>query len=448
MANLKKTPSDLISCIESVLQSRVKPGDRLVVGLSGGVDSVALLDILCELKPRIGFGLAAVHVNHQISPHAPSWAEFCRELCAQRQIPFEVITVDVHNKPGLGLEAAARDARYHAFTCQLAEYVVLAHHQDDQAETALLQLLRGAGVKGMSAMPVSREGQSGPIILRPLLEISRRELEHYAKARNLSWVEDESNQDIYYARNFLRHEVMPLIAKRFPACRETFSRSARHFAEAARLLDDLARLDAADAIVSARLNTGALQQLDAERAKNLLRYYLSTQGVSMPGAQRLDEMLRQLVSAAEDANVRVRLGAFEIRRYRGEIYVARQLTGIGENFVWEWQGQAQLSLSPFPLQLVSRENVGDGISLSRLRSAPITIRLRQGGERFQPDCKRPRRSLKNLLQEAAVPPWQRERLPLLFCGEQLAWVPDIGVDCAFKATPDELAVSMVLQDNG
>lgn len=446
MANSKKTPSDLISRVESVLQGRVKPGDRLVLGLSGGLDSAALLDILCELKPRYGFELAAIHVNHQISPNAPAWAKFCRELCEQRQVPFQAVVVDLHNKQGLGLEAAAREARYGVFAGQQAEFIVLAHHLDDQAETALLQLLRGAGVKGMSAMPVSREGLSGPMLLRPLLETSRRELENYAKARSLRWVEDESNQDIYYGRNFLRHEVMPLIAKRFPAYRETFSRSARHFAEAARLLDDLACVDAAGAIASGRLNVTVLQQLDEARAKNLLRYYLSVQGVSAPSAERLDEMLRQLVSASQDANIRLHFGKLEIRRYRGEIYLAGQQTGLAENLTWEWRGEAQLSLSPLLLQLVSRENVGDGISLSRLRSAPVTIRLRQGGERFQPDCKRPRRSLKNLLQEAAVPPWQRERLPLLFCGDQLAWVPGIGVDCAFKAAADEPAVTVVLQD--
>ena len=446
MANSKKTPSDLISRVESVLQGRVKPGDRLVLGLSGGLDSAALLDILCELKPRFGFELAAIHVNHQISPNAPSWAEFCRALCVQRQIPFEDMAVDLHNKHGLGLEAAAREARYGVFAGQRAEFIVLAHHLDDQAETALLQLLRGAGVKGMSAMPVSREGMSGPMLLRPLLEVSRRELESYAKTRELRWVEDESNQDIYYGRNFLRHEVMPLIAKRFPAYRETFSRSARHFAEAARLLDDLARMDAADAIVSGRLHVAALQQLDEVRAKNLLRYYLSLQGVSAPSAERLDEMLRQLTTASPDASICLHLGKLEIRCYRGEIYLAAQATALAEDIAWEWRGEAQLSLAPLSLQLVSRENVGDGISLSRLRSAPVTIRLRQGGERFQPDCKRPRRSLKNLLQEAAVPPWQRERLPLLFCGDQLAWVSGIGVDCAFKAAPDEPAVSVALQE--
>ena len=446
MANSKKTRSDLISRVESVLQGRVKPGDRLVLGLSGGLDSAALLDILCELKPRFGFELAAIHVNHQISSNAPAWAEFCRALCVQRQVPFEAVAVDLHNKQGLGLEAAAREARYGVFVGQQAEFILLAHHLDDQAETALLQLLRGAGVKGMSAMPVSRERPSGPMLLRPLLEISRRELEAYAKARELRWVEDESNQDIYYGRNFLRHEVMPLIAKRFPAYRETFSRSARHFAEAASLLDDLARMDAAGAIASGRLNVAALQHLDEARAKNLLRYYFSLQGVLAPSAQRLDEMLRQLTTASPDAGICLHFGKLEIRRYRGEIYLAGHATELAGDVGWAWRGEAQLNLSPLSMQLVSRENVGEGISLSRLHSAPVTIRLRQGGEKFQPDCKRPRRSLKNLLQEAAVPPWQREQLPLLFCGEQLAWVPGIGVDCAFKAVPDEAAVALALQD--
>lgn len=442
MANSRKSPfpdrgSPLPLLVESVLKKHLRPGCRLVLALSGGVDSVILLDILCRLREPLGFSLSALHVNHQLSPNAGEWAQFCADLCARHGIPLEVAKVVVPRQ-GVSLEAAAREARYREFARALGDFVVLAQHRDDQAETLLLQLLRGAGVAGAAAMP--EVSCSHPRLLRPLLDISRAELEAYAKERGLAWVEDESNLDTRFDRNFLRHRIFPAIAERFPACRTTLSRAARHFAEAAQLLDELAELDARGALHDGGLAVESLRSLSPARAKNLLRYWLTGCDVAPPNAARLEDILRQLLQASQDAQLRVGLGTAEIRRFQGLAQVVPVHPAPNPDFSRIWQGEEELALPELGGVLHFRRSKGGGISLARLEASAVTLRTRRGGERLQPDCRRPTRSLKNLMQEARLPPWRRETLPLLYCGAELAAVPGIGVGCGFQASPDETGV--------
>jgi tRNA(Ile)-lysidine synthase len=424
---------------------------RVVVGLSGGVDSVVLLDVLSRIAKRRQFDLAALHVNHQISPNAGRWAAFCRAACRARGIPLRVVRVEV--KGGDSLEAAARAARYDALLSQKTDYIVLGHNQDDQAETLLLQLLRGAGVKGLAAMPLVRRDEGGgmraegkaikngsPSILRPLLNISRSEIGVYASRRRLEWIEDESNADIYFLRNFLRHEIMPLLAERFPAYRATLTRSASHFAEAAQLLEDLADSDGAGFCREGALLITGLRRLSRARARNLLRQFLAHRGVIMPNAQRLEEALRQSLTARDDTAICIDLGDFELRRFAGALHVVTKIPGPDAAFFRPWRGERELSLPELGGVLSMSKGRGAGISLARLQARPVSVRVRGGGERLQPDCRRPRRSLKNLLQEAAIAPWQRERVPLLFCGEKLVWVPGVGIACDYQATEGEPSV--------
>ena len=455
--------SNLVSHIAGNIGDIVRTGERLVVGLSGGVDSVALLDILARFASRRRLKLSAIHVNHQLSPNASRWAAFCRRLCRARKIPLRVVKVTVRR--GDSLEAAARAARYDAFRRLRADHVALAHNQDDQAETLLLQLLRGAGVKGLAAMPIVRTEDRGsriqggariedrgsrgklgsriedqgsrikneipgrrvqrlnpessilnPSILRPLLDVPRSEIERYARQRKLAWIEDESNTDSYFLRNFLRREVLPMIAQRVPAYRATFARSARHFAEAAQLLDDLALADGERHVKDGALELSALRRLSRARAKNLLRYFLSSRGVAMPSAERLGEALRQGLTAKQDAHVLIELGDASLRRFDGRLYVTPASGSPRHGFSKRWCGEHKLALPELNGVLTMTECRGNGIGLAKLQSKVVTIRLRRGGERLQPDCGRPRRSLKNLLQESRIAPWQRERLPLLFCG--------------------------------
>lgn len=434
----KPGKTDLVSRVVGTIGDIVKSGDRLVVALSGGVDSVTLLDILMRISGKLRFRIAAIHVNHQLSPNASRWAAFCRNLCRSRDVPLRIARVQVPR--GDSVEAAARAARHDVFRRLRADYVVLGHNQDDQAETVLLQLLRGAGVKGLAAMPVVRKGEGGrrKAILRPLLDVPRSEIERYARARRLKWVEDESNAETYFQRNFLRREVLPVIARRFPAYRPTLARAARNFAEAGQLLDDLARSDGAGHRSDEALEVAVLRGLPRARAKNLLRGFLASHGVRMPNSKRLEEALRQAVTASDDARVCVDLDDCEIRRFAGALYLAPKLDPVPVRFRRPWKGERELELPELGGVLVLARHRGAGIDAAQLRKAPVTIRVRQGGERLQPDCNRPRRSLKNLFQEAGVPPWRRARLPLLYCGEALVWVPGVGVDCAFHAQRDAL----------
>jgi len=402
-----------------------------------------LLDILARVARKLRCRFSALHVNHQLSPNARRWEAFCGRLCRARRIPFRSVKVDVQR--GDSIEAAARAARYAVFARQECEYIVLAHHRDDQVETLLLQLLRGAGVKGLAAMPLLRIQDPGsripdPGILRPLLDVTREEILVYARDRGLEWVEDESNQDMYFLRNFVRHEVLPVIARRFPAYRATLARAAGHLAEAARVLDELASADAAGELADGTLSIAALRRLPPARGRNLLRYFLASRGVTMPGTERLDEALRQALTAKQDARVLVELGDFTLRRHAGRLHLVRARGVPPAHYEKLWRGEKKMALPELGGVLTLARATGAGISLSRLGGGVVTIRLRRGGERLQPNCRRPRRSLKNLLQEARMPPWQREYIPLIFCGGKLVWAARIGVDCALQAAAGEAAV--------
>lgn len=409
----------------------------VLVGLSGGVDSVVLLHMLHKLAARYSWQLSALHVHHGISRNADAWAEFCAGLCGRHDIPLRIEHVDIAPLRSHGIEAAARKLRLAAFNRQPCDFVALAHHADDQAETLLLQLLRGAGVRGASAMPMLARRAGSPDLLRPLLHCSRREILGYAAAHGLQWVEDESNSNDSYPRNFLRHRVMPLLDQHFPAYRDTLGRSAQHFAEAGDLLDELAKQDAGQAMDGNAMQLAALRELSPARAKNLLRYFFHAQGVPMPQSAHLEEMLRQLCDARQDAAVNVRHGDYQVRRYRDKVYLLPVAAELDRDFVLPWQGEAFLDWPPLATRLHFSHSTGKGISLHKLQRGPLTLRLRKGSETLRPHPAAANRTLKNLLQQHYIPPWQRKRLPLLFCGEELVCVVGLAIDTRYKATENE-----------
>jgi tRNA(Ile)-lysidine synthase len=465
MASSRKPKRDRISRkTENVLRAQVHPGHHLVVALSGGMDSVVLLDLLIPLSVQMRFSLSAIHVHHGISANADTWTEFCRDLCHSRNISLKISKVKIRREPGVSLEAAAREERYRIFRELNADYVALAQHLDDQAETLLLQLLRGAGVKGLSAMPVARamqfeiEGRvsagrafaphTGPKLLRPLLDVPRREIEEYAREHALQWVTDESNEEASFDRNFLRHEIFPLLEERFPAYRTTLMRASRHMAEASALLDELAERDSRTCAKPGELHVEDLRKLSFPRAKNLLRYILVQHGAILPSTVKLEEMLRQLLSVARDAKLQLVFGNTEVRAFRGTVHVQQTHKSPGSGWSLTWQGEKERAIAELGGTLRFAQCKGMGIGLQKLTEQPVTIRLRQGGERLRPDCKRPCRSLKNLLREASLPPWERQKLPLIFIRDHLVCVPGIGVDCDFQATGNEQGLVVQWQPNG
>ncbi|MCE2998302.1 MAG: tRNA lysidine(34) synthetase TilS, partial [Betaproteobacteria bacterium] len=326
-------------------------------------------------------------------------------------------------------EAAAREARYRVFAQSGAAVIALAHNRDDQAETVLIQLLRGAGPRGLAAMPEFRAGE--PSLWRPLLQLPRAAIVEYAERHRLRWIEDDSNADTHYTRNFLRHQVLPRIETRLPGASVVLARAARLQAEAAGLLDELARIDlgADDGV----LRVDNLARLSPPRARNALRLHLRRRGLAMPDAARLDELLRQLLASRADARLEVDLGALTARRYRGELHLLRPLPPLPAGFTRRWSGRAELHLPELGgrLSLVAAGPGQGGLAagwLGRLR-----VGVRSGGEGLRLGTGARRRSLRNLLQEAGLPPWLRDRWPLLHVGERLVAVPAIGVDADFQA---------------
>ncbi len=445
MAHTRKLNSNNLVCnVKEVLLTHNKQGNRLIIALSGGIDSVVLLHILSTLAKQLPFKLSAVHVNHGISINAHLWSEFCCNLCYALGVPIHVAYLQIRKESGKSLEAIARDERYRIFSGLYADYVVQAHHLDDQVETLLLQLLRGAGIRGLSAMPVVRKQNfaHAPKILRPLLEVSRSVIESYAQQNNLKWMNDESNDSIRFDRNFLRHEILPIIKKRYPNCTQTLFRSSRHLAEASSLLNELAEMDSSSCLYAGELQIEGLRKLSFARAKNLFRNILIKRGADLPSTVKLEEILKQLLSLSADNNFHFSFGNTDIRSFKGAVMILprREILEGAEYYQYSWNEEAFSSLRCLngTIDFIQVENLG--ISQQKLLNQKITIRLRQGGERFMPVCNRPRRSLKKILQEASIPPWERSVMPLLFCDDKLVWVPGIGIDCEFQVKSGESGV--------
>lgn len=318
MAASRNKPSiDLPKRVGAFLAARLAPGEPVSIGLSGGCDSVVLLHLVAGLQ-RTG-PLQAIHVHHGLSPHADAWADFCDAYCRRLGVPLAIRRVTIATDSGLGLEAAARAARYAVFAELVQDNLLLAHHRGDQAETVLFNMLRGAGVTGAAGIPVER-ALGGLRLLRPLLDISRGEIEAYAKAAGLDWVSDESNADTALTRNFLRHEALVGLSRRFPAAEASLAQAAANFAEAATLLDELADLDWRQLGDGASLPMKGLRSLTAPRLKNLLRYRLRCLAWQVPIASRLDEFARQLLAAGPDRHPELVLPAGKMQVASGRLH--------------------------------------------------------------------------------------------------------------------------------
>jgi tRNA(Ile)-lysidine synthase len=433
MANSRSSQDrlELERHIASRIASAIPRGAAICAGFSGGLDSTVLLDALARVAPALGHALRAVHVHHGLSPNAGAWAEFCAGRCAALGVPLAIARVDVEKGSGDGLEAAARAARYAVYASRPEPIVALAHHGDDQVETVLLQLARGTGLKGLAAMPELRALPACPVsIFRPLLAIGRAALLAHARERGLSWIEDESNASPRHDRNYLRIDVLPRLDARFGGWRAGAARLAGHAAAAGDLLDALARIDGAPARAGEGL--ALAQGLTPERRANALRAFLAAEGLPMPTESRLAEMSRQLYEARDDARVRMALGDALLVRHRG---VARAVAPDRDipGAAWRvaWRGEPLVQLGDGRGSVRFSPAVGAGLARELASEGDWHFGERRGGERVRLAAARPSRTLKNLLREAAVPEWDRGRLPLLFRDGALAWVPGIGVAAEF-----------------
>ena len=459
------------------------PDVSLCVALSGGVDSTALLAALAAgAQPRKSreaptarrgatgrakqVRLRALHVDHGLRPASKQWAQHCRSLARALHVPLKVLTTKVERHRGESLEAAAREARYRllAGALQPGEFLLTAHHSDDQLETVLLQLFRGSGLPGIAAMPALAPFAKG-WLARPLLSRSRAELEAWVTQEGLSWIDDDSNADERLDRNYLRLRVLPLIRERWPGAPTAVSRSARHAAEAQALLDLLARVDVERACYGELLSVKSLRALPPDRRRNALRFWITRSGYLAPDTRQLGEIAGALLDARPDANPCVEWGGAprsapanaDAARDRTRVRVQRDgdllrlspsptppasdvpaAEPTAADITWSWRERSTCPLPHDLGQLKLEPDPRGPIDLDALPES-LTIRWRAGGERLSPRRGGPRRSLKNLLQEAHVPVAERARLPLLFSvapdRAQLLAVADLLLDGSVQATP-------------
>ncbi len=421
----------------------------IAIALSGGLDSSALLHLAHGYAREHGLALFAFHVHHGISPNADAWLAHCKAACDALGITFDERHVTLA-KGKSGVEAAARKLRYAALgeMCALhgVRLMLTAHHLDDQAETVLLQLLRGSGTAGLSGMDAANSaaellGNPELVMARPLLPVAREALEAYVAAHAIAFIDDESNTDPRYARNALRLQVMPALAQAFPGFQERFARSAAHAQSAQRMLTELAAQDLAGCLIDDTIDVATLRAMSIDRVQNLLRHWFHTRGLRMPSTAWLGEMVTQLVEARQDAQLLVTHPDCHIRRHRDRLYITPKLgdlAGLRDPddegiFVkhaqqFRWQGEGRIAFPDYGGTLFFDEVAEQGVAPAWLRAQALQIDFRKGGERLKPAANRPTRSLKYHYQACDVPAWERTRLPIVSAGAALLFAAGIGMD--------------------
>jgi tRNA(Ile)-lysidine synthase len=430
------------------LRARFSP-ETIAIACSGGLDSSVLLHLAHAYAREHGIKLFAFHVHHGLSPNADAWLAQVARTSLELGAGFDHRLVSVPRTKS-GTEAAARKLRYAALgdMCRVhgVPLMLTAHHLDDQAETVLLQLLRGSGPAGLSGMDAANSapgllGNPDLVMARPLLPMSRSELEAYAQEHAIAWVEDESNSDPRYARNALRHQVMPVLAQAFPGFQQRFARSAAHAQSAQRLLTELAGQDLATCLVGDAIDLARLRALSLDRIYNMLRYWFATRSLNMPSTAWLTEMVAQLLEARDDAQLLVTHPECHIRRHGGRMFITPKLADLagmrdpddegifekhGEAF--RWNGEAQLSFPGYGGTL-HFEPAGQGFDTAWLRARQLVIDFRKGGERLKLAPNRPTRSLKAHYQACDIPAWERTRLPIVSANGELLFAAGLGMDC-------------------
>lgn len=395
----------------------------LLVAFSGGLDSTVLLVLAAQFAREQGLRLRALHVHHGLSPHADAWVAHCEAVCQQLAVPLIVERVQLVRGNGESLEAQAREARYQRLAASLGagEWLLTAHHQDDQLETLLLALKRGAGVRGLAGILPSQPFAAG-LLLRPLLEVSRAELAEVAQSLPYGWVEDESNQDVSYDRNFLRQQLIPQLKARWPAMARTAARSMALCAEQEILLTELAETDWRLAGEGSALNIEPLHGLSVTRRNNLLRYWIRRLGGEMPSRDQLALLWQEVALAREDANPQFSLKSLDCRRFQGRLHLVRPgLAPCHEQLAVAVGESVALPDGLGQVQLLLRQG-GEGLRLPTAQE-PMSVRFQvTAGLMLKPVGRSGSRRFKKLLQEYGVPSWQRGRIPILYYGEQVAAV--------------------------
>ena len=430
MSFLKRFQTSLASLTPS------SDNNQYVVAYSGGVDSLVLLHC-CK---QANVAVRAVHVHHGLQAVADDWVQHCRQSCEQLVIPLDVLYVDAKQKPGTSPEESARNARYQALHENLSsnEILLTAQHLNDQAETLLLQLFRTASSAGLSAMPACKT--FGEFIHgRPLLSFSRKEIETYAEQNALQWVEDPSNEDVSFDRNFLRKEILPRLENRWPEVTTQLSTVASLQSNNLQVLEDMAAIDLASALsihnspldfsifeVRSILSINVLKRLSPPRLLNLLRYWIITTLDEKPTRNLLEEIEKSLINSQPDAKPNIVFSGYAFRKFQGNLYLLKINADEVVQDELGWHPESPLKISDLNIQLKAVMTPGKGLNKNLLTDS-LSVRFRQGGEKFHPAGRRHSQSLKKLLQEAGIPPWERNVVPLVYSGYELIAVAGLWV---------------------
>ncbi len=412
----------------------------IAVAYSGGLDSSVLLHLAADYAIAHGLMLHAFHVHHGLSGNADQWTAHCETEAARCNVPFAAAKVELTGRDTRGVEEAARIARYAALggLCRRhgAMLLLSAHHQDDQAETVLLQLMRGAGLPGLSGMAPFQPQHDllgpGVALGRPLLGLGRAALEREAARLDLAHVTDESNADTRYRRNALRRQVVPVIEQHFPGFGPLVARSALHAQSAQSLLQELAAIDLEQCRADEEgmsLALAPLAALSSERIDNVLRHWLYRQGIQLPSTARLDEIRQQMLHAADDLHPFFDFGPMTLRRIGGRLELHPRLGDPpADELPLQWRGEREIAVPQWRGRLIFEPSANSGLDAGRLRNGRMTLRCRSGQERLKIASNRPSKSLKSLFQEASIAPWRRNWLPLLYLDAELVFVAGLGMD--------------------
>lgn len=411
--------------LQTLIQDK-QPVERLWIAYSGGVDSHALLVRIHELRDQLPAIAGAIHIHHGISQNADQWQTHCQLIC--RELGIHLHSVNVQLTEGEGLEDQARAARYRAFEDRLGENdaILLAQHEDDQAETLLLQAIRGGGPRGLAAMPaVSRLGDG--YLLRPMLNISKADILAYAQAQGLQWIEDESNEDVRFDRNFLRQKIFPLLKERWPSVSRTLARSAAHTADLVNFsealwADELSNLAGQH---PQTLSISSLLQLPQENAALYIKAMCRQLAVAMPATVHIKELLHKQLAASSDRQIKIKWPGGEFRRYENDLFIIpSQPETLNASWEYQWDGQRSLCIEELHGELRLQASTGSGIRAD-LFSDGVQVKPRSGGEKIKARGDAHHRELKAVYQYHHIPPWLRERMPLLYHRDTLIAVADI-----------------------
>jgi len=432
--------------IESALTQCGNP-EHIYIGYSGGVDSHVLLH-LCASITRLKDKITAIYVHHGLQAEAESWARHCEKTAKSLGVDFIVLQVNAVASQGESPEEAARNARYTALKSVIGvnDVLLVAQHRDDQLETVLLQLFRGGGLRGLSGMlEIMTFGQG--VILRPLLNVSKLAIDNYARTHGLNWVDDPSNLSNDYDRNFLRNAVLPLLKQRWPVCDKTVARSARHCADAQVVIAVLAEALFRQVfnVVDKTLCIGQLQSYEITQQQLVIRHWFQALNLRMPAQAFVERLQSEVLSAREDSDPVLSEQGYCVRRYRDKLYCLKQVTPeIVLESIWP-AGQASIRVSDH--QTLSCVPSSVGICREQWQDATIVVKARSGGEKIRLPGRKGHHALKKLFQEAGIPPWEREAIPLVYLDDKLAAVGDLWISADFycKKMLDCIGLSLLRQ---